>query len=178
MVRAIFWRYLRAAPITGAPVLLCACIAVFLPTLLRAAVSGVVTGCEFTPYLPFVLASAILLRGGLAAAIALMSAAIMGGLFGGLRAYELPCFASAAAIFLASSAVMIGIAMIGRRVLTALLRPDRDTGGLVFSLEKGEVWASWYGHDVPVCLGSQRKVAEMMEDFLAQVQVGKRLNRE
>ena len=52
-----------------------------------------------------------------------------------------------------------------------------SAGGIVFSLEKGEVWASWYGHGAPVHLGSQRKVSEMMEDFLAQVEVGKRLNR-
>ena len=177
MVRAIFWRYLRAAPVTGAAALLCACLAVLLPTVLRAAVSGIVTGCEFTPYLPFVLVSALTLRASLASAVALTSAAVMGGMFGGFRAYELPCFASASAIFLGASAVIIAIAIVGRHVLFALLKPDRDGGGLVFSLEKGEVWASWYGNDVPVCLGTQRKVAELMEDFLAQGQA-KRVTRE
>jgi hypothetical protein len=71
---------------------------------------------------------------------------------------------------------MISIGAVARLVLDALQKPHRDSGGLVFSLEKGEVWASWYGQDVPVRLGSQRKVAEMMEDFLAQEQLGKRLN--
>jgi hypothetical protein len=42
--------------------LLCGIFAVALPTAIRAAIDGVVTGCEFTPYLPFVLFSAILLR--------------------------------------------------------------------------------------------------------------------
>ena len=45
------------------------------------------------------------------------------------------------------------------------------------SLEQGEVWASWYGQAAPVNLGSQRKVSEMMEDFLAQVELGERLKR-
>jgi hypothetical protein len=155
-------------PVTGWPALICAILAVLLPTTVRAGLSGVVTGCEFTPYLPFVLISAIVLRGWLASAVALTSAAIMGGVFGGFRTYELPCFASASAMFLAASAVMIAVAVLGRHVLFALLKPGRDAGGLVFSLERGEVWASWYGNDVPVRLGTQRKVAEMMEDFLAQ----------
>lgn len=177
MVRGVFWRCLRAMPVTGWPALACAILAVLVPTTVRAAASGVVTGCEFTPYLPFVLISAIVLRAWLASAVPLASAAIMGGMFGGFRAYELPCFASASAMFLGASAVMISVAILGRHVLFALLKPGRDAGGLVFSLEKGEVWASWYGNDVPVRLGNQRKVAEMMEDFLAQ---GKQthLNRE
>ena len=177
MVRAVFWRFLRAVPVTGWPALVCAFLAVLVPTTVRAAVSGVVSGCEFTPYLPFVLIGAIVLRAWLASAVALTSAAIMGGVFGGFRAYELPCFASASAMFLGASAVMIAVAILGRHVLFALLKPGRDAGGLVFSLERGEVWASWYGNDVPVRLGNQRKVAEMMEDFLAQGQA-KRVHHE
>lgn len=175
MIQAAFWRYLRAVPIGGWPSFLCALAAVALPTFLRVVVNGVVTGCEFTPYLPFVLISALILRGWLAGTVALTSVAIMGGLFDGFRIHALPCFASSAAMFLAASAVMIVIAVGGRKLLSALLKPARDSGGLIFSLEKGEVWASWYGDDVPVRLGTQRKVAEMMEDFLAQVRLGKRL---
>ena len=175
MIRGAFWRYFRVVPIGGWPALLCASAAVALPTALRATVHGVVTGCEFTPYLPFVLISALLLRGWLSGAVAVTSVAIMGGLFNGFQNYALPCFASSAAMFLAASALMIAIAVGGRKLLTALLKPNRDAGGLIFSLEKGEVWASWHGDDVPVRLGTQRKVAEMMEDFLAQVRLGKRL---
>ena len=53
---------------------------------------------------------------------------------------------------------------------------DESLGGIVFSLERGEVWASWYGNAPPVLLGSQRKVSEMMQDFLKQEELGKRLN--
>ena len=178
MARDNLWRWLRALPLGGWPALVCAFVAVALPTGVRAAVSGVVTGCEFTPYLPFVLVSAIMLRWWMAAIVALASTAIMGGLLEGLQGLHLPCFASSAGMFLASSALIIAVAVVGRRVLLGLLKRHGDSGGLIFSLEKGDVWASWYGHDAPVRLGSQRKVAEMMEDFLAQVQLGKRLNRE
>ena len=177
MVRAKFSRWLRALPIAGWPAIFCAFAVVALPTVIRAAVSGVVTGCEFTPYLPFVLVSALLLRWWLAGGVALSAVAIMGGIFEGWKSLHLPCFFSAAAMFLTASAAMITIAVFARRLLISLLKPD-TAGGLIFSLEKGEVWASWYGHEVPVRLGTQRKVAEMMEDFLAQVKVGKRLNRE
>ena len=54
---------------------------------------------------------------------------------------------------------------------------DESPGGIVFSLDDGKVWASWYGQGPPVLLGSQKKVSGMMEDFLAQEEVGKRLTR-
>ena len=177
IARAQFWRSLSALPLAGASAFSCAVTAVAIPTAIRAALSGVVTGCEFTPYLPFVFISAVLLRWWLAAAVALTSVAIMGGLFQGAPYFEAACFAPAAGIFLASSAVLIVIAVLGRRAILGLLKP-RDAQGVIFSLEKGEVWASWYGQGAPIRLGTQRKVSEMMEDFLAQVRLGKRLNGE
>lgn len=153
--------------------------AVALPTAIRAAVSGTVTGCEFTPYLPFVFLCAVLIRWWQAGIVALACIAVLGGLLGGSPAARLPCFIPAAGIFIASSAVMIGIANLIRRTIEFVRCDpvDDSAGGIVFSLEKGEVWASWYGHGLPVRLGTQRKVSEMMEDFLAQAKVAKRLNR-
>jgi len=154
--------------------------AVAIPTSIRAAMSGHVTGCEFTPYLPFVLLSAIFLRGWQAAAVALTSVAIMGGLFQGSLVHLTSCFIPSAGMFLASSALMIGVAVVMRRVVAALQNRDSDesAGGIVFSLEQDQVWASWYGQGAPVRLGSRRKVADMMEDFLAQEELAKRLNGE
>ncbi|HWL75611.1 MAG TPA: hypothetical protein VNQ74_17220, partial [Burkholderiaceae bacterium] len=63
--------------------LLCGIGAVAVPTIVRVAVNGVVTGCEFTPYLPFVLLSAIFLGWKQAIAVALASVAVLGGLFFG-----------------------------------------------------------------------------------------------
>ena len=60
------------------------------------------------------------------------------------------------------------------------IEPDEvetDTGGIVFSLEGGRVWASWHGSDSNVILGEKDQVAEMMRDFLAQVELGERLTK-
>src|SRR4051795_10374793 len=109
MVRAELLRWLLGPRLSGWQVLFCGLIAIWIPTIIRLAVNGLVTGCEFTPYLPFVLISAILLRWWQAGAVALGSVAIMGGLFSDSHNFMLPCFTSAAGIFLASSAVMIGV---------------------------------------------------------------------
>jgi hypothetical protein len=180
MMRTTLSRWLQAFPLTGRLALLCMLVSVGLPTIVRAAVHGVMTGCEFTPYLPFVLISAILLRWWQASAVALASVAILGGLFAG-PTFELaaPCFISGAGMFLASSALIIGVAIFVRGMFGALQDrgADESAGGIVFSLEQGTVWASWYGQGSPVRLGSQRRVSEMMKDFLAQEELAKRLNR-
>lgn len=147
--------------------------------MIRLAVNGVVTGCEFTPYLPFVLLGAVLLRWWQAGIVALGSVAVLGGLFSGGRNFQLPCFESAALIFLGSSVVIIGIAVVLRYAVVTIAKrvTGHPTGGIVFSLERGQVWASWYGDGSPVLLGSQPNVSEMMRDFLEQEQVARRLTR-
>jgi hypothetical protein len=168
MFRAALARWLQTPPVSGWQALLVAMFAIWLPTIVRAAVSGVVTGCEFTPYLPFVLICAILLRWWQAGAVALVSVAILGGLFGGSPPHHMSCFVPAAGIFLASSAIMIAVAILARWAIVQVRRPDDSAGGVVFSLDKGDVWASWNGQGMPVRLGSQRRVAHMMLDFLAR----------
>ena len=158
--------------------LLCGIGAVALPTIIRVAVNGAVTGCEFTPYLPFVLLSAILLGWWQAGAVALASAAVFSGLFIVPPSHflEQSCAISAVGIFLAASAMFIGIVIVVRRAIAVILsHPDEASGGVIFSLEEGQVWASWYGQGPPVCLGSQKRVGKMMEDFLAQEELAKRL---
>ena len=179
MLRAGLTRWLQAPPRDGPLALLCAVVAVEIPTLIRAAVNGVVTGCEFTPYLPFVLLAAILLPWRHAAFVALASVGVLGGLFIGNPGDILQsCFLSSAGIFLASSTAMICTIVLIRRLVGAMQArgADESEGGIVFSLDRGQVWASWYGQGPPVLLGSQRKVAEMMQDFLAQERLGRRLN--
>lgn len=109
--------------------------AIAVPTAVRAAVTDVVTGCEFTPYLPFVLASAILLRWSQAVVAALGSVAILGVLFFGHQstALSMPCFASSAAMFLGASAMMIGVAELFRRWISALQNREPEGGGIIFS---------------------------------------------
>lgn len=173
-------QWLSRPPLDGRSALLAALGALTAATAIRAAVNGIVTGCEFTPYLPFVLFSAILLPWWQAALVASFSVPLLGLFFMGTPAelVHSECFVSSAAIFLAASAAMIGLMLIVRGLFVALQRPGEDeaNGGVVFSLEDGEVWASWYGRGRPVLLGSQDKVSSMMHDFLAQVELGKRLN--
>jgi hypothetical protein len=179
MFRDNFNRWLRDPLLTGRTAVLCGALALAVPTLVRAAVNGVMAGCEFTPYLPFVFLSAVMLRWRQAGAIALASVAILGGLLEGPPRHVLAmrCFLPSAGIFLAASAGLIAIAVLARKIIASLLKPDDASGGIIFSLEKGEVWASWYGHGQPVRLGSRHTVANMMEDFLKQEQLAKRLDR-
>ena len=170
---ALATRSLALTPLTGRLAVLCAFSAVALPTLFRAAIQGIVTGCEFTPYLPFVFIAAILLRWWLAGLVAVASVAIMGGVFDGSLLHPLSCFIPSAAVFIASSAVMIGLAMFVRHLVQGR-GAGESTGGVIFSLEKGQVWASWYGQAAPVRLGARTEVSRMMVDFLAQEQVAKR----
>jgi len=74
MNQAGFARWLQEPPVKGWLALACGMAAVWLPTVVRAAVNGVVTGCEFTPYIPFVLICAILFRWWQAAIVALVNA--------------------------------------------------------------------------------------------------------
>ena len=73
---------------------------------------------------------------------------------------------------------MTGAVILIRSVIAAIQErgADESLGGIVFSLEKGQVWASWYGQGPPVLLGSQRKVSEMMRDFIAQEELARRLS--
>ena len=169
-------RWLRTPLITGRLAFLCGVVAVAVPTIVRAAVDGVVTGCEFTPYLPFVLITALALGWWQAGAVALVSAAIGGVLFGPAHQhFASSCFMSGAAMFLASSAIMIGVVVLLRRTIAAIQNRGASDGGVVFSLKGDQVWASWYDQGPPVRLGTEGDVSAMMADFLAQVELGKRL---
>lgn len=72
---------------------------------------------------------------------------------------------------------MIGIVIAARRhfAATRLLGVNLSDDEIVFSLEKGEVLVSWRGSGPPLRLGTRNRVEAMMEDFLAQGRVGRRL---
>ena len=50
-----------------------------------------------------------------------------------------------------------------------------DPTAVVFSVANGVVWANWCGVDVSVKLGKHELVSMMMQDFLNQNELGKRL---
>jgi hypothetical protein len=170
-------RWLRQPFVTGQLALACGIGAVVIPTILRFSVNGVVTGCELTPYLPFVLLSAVVLRWWQAGAVALASATLFSGLFVGslTKILNSTCTITSVGMFLAASAMIILIVVAVRQLAARMFsHADEAPGGVVFSMEDGHVWASWYGQGPPVCLGSQQKVGKMMEDFLAQEELAKR----
>ena len=179
MLGSRFTRWLWTPVVTGRSAIFFTILAVAIPTVVRAAVNGTVTGCEFTPYLPFVLLAAIMLGWRHAAAVALASVAVLGGLFAGPLSEFLgaPCAISAASIFLGSSAIIILSVTAVRRMIVELhiRRAGASNGGIIFSLDEGEVWASWNGSGPPLRLGSQDSVEAMMQDFLAQGELGRRL---
>jgi hypothetical protein len=152
--------------------------AVLVPTLFRASIDGIVEGCHTIPYVPSVLLATIFLGWRHAAVVALASAFVSDWLFMGLL--EEACDFFGIGLFLLASALIIGSVELPRqfhhnsgRQVDANERP----AGIIFSLEGGQAWASWYGQDTPVRLGPEAEVAEMMQDFLAQLEVGKRLAR-
>src|SRR4029453_9717459 len=111
-----------------------------------------------------------------AGAVALASAALFSGLFVSPPndLFSNSCVISSVGIFFAGSAMIIGTVLMVRRAIAVILsHPDETSGGVIFSLEEGQVWASWYGQGPPVCLGSQQRVGRMMEDFLAQEALAK-----
>lgn len=173
-------RWLSAPPVSGAEALFWATLAVAVPTAVRGALQGVVSGCETIPFVPFVLLSAVFLGWRYATFVAI-AAAWSSDLFfigHGHRLFEGPCDVFGDGTFLLSSAMIIALVEGARSQLQTPKNLDlgEKFGGIVFSLREGEAWASWYGGGSPVRLGPDEAVAEMMEDFLAQLEFGKRLN--
>jgi len=81
--------------------------------------------------------------------------------------------------FVAYSVFLIFIVQLFRLTAARSLRQagaKERTKGIVFSSNDGQAWASWYGVDAPVRLGPVNEVLHMMEDFIAQAEVGKRLS--
>ena len=151
-----------------------------IPTSIRAAVDPYVTGCEFSVYLPFVLVAAIFMEWRYAAAVALASAGTADYVFGGHTSFfSGPCDGYVAGVFFANSTLIIALVNGIRAKFAGMLSTDRSefaSGQVVFSLENNQAWAGWHGRKTMVQLGTKDDVAEMMEDFLAQLELAERLN--
>lgn len=158
-------------------------VAVAVPTVIRNSVQGIVTGCESVAFVPAVLLTAIFLGWRYAALVALASAFVADALFLGhdRMLLEGPCDYFGVSTFLISSTLIIGAVEAIRSEIAPTAKSDtidQPSTGIVFSLEGGQAWASWYGEGSAVRLGSQKEVAEMMQDFLAQIELAKRLGSE
>ena len=173
-------RLLLAPPATGTRALFYGIALVAIPTLIRLLLGLFIDKWPVFAYVPFVILAAVVLEWKYTAAAALGSWFAADFLFIGPR-YHVgfgPDEAIGFAIFLLSTALIIAIALAVRTVVDNSLRPARPGGfstPVVFSLEGGQAWASWYGSHSWVRLGPEDEVAEMMQDFLAQRELGKRL---
>jgi len=178
---AVLKRSLEKPPITGVHATFCAIAAIALPTIVRCTVDDHVTGVAFSPYIPFVLITAILLGWKHAMSVVVISAAVADLLFIDPRFVPIagPTDAFGIAIFLVSAALIIGLVQAARLAVKTRPAPapcgDGQTG-IIFSLERGQAWATWTDSGRPLRLGPQSEVATMMQDFLAQLEVGRRLN--
>jgi hypothetical protein len=177
-------RLLLAPPATGWRVLIYGLVLIAIPTLLRIGLNELIQGrLAFFVYIPFVILAGALLTWRHAAIIALACGIIADFFFVepslqiGISPYEVIGFA----IFTVSSVLIIALVEAVRTIVENSLRPARPEGlptPVVFSLEGGQAWVSWYGSHSWVRLGPEQEVAEIMEDFLAQRELAVRLNRQ
>jgi len=171
---------LEKPTVTGTLALGWAIAAVVVPTAFRLLFDHAITGVAFSPYLPFVLFAAIFLGPRHAAAIAAASAIVADLLFIDPRFVPLagPTDLFGMAVFLATAALVIMLVQTARHIVEACVKPapcGENQTGIIFSLERGQAWATWAGCQKPLRLGPQGEVTDMMQDFLAQIEVGNRL---
>lgn len=180
MSRAELMKRLMVPSVTGTRAFGLVILCVAIPTLIRAAVDGFVTGCEFSVYQPFVLVAAIFMQWRYAAIVALASVGLADYLFMTHASFfSGPCDTYVVGVFLTVSALIIGLVQFVRARFAGIISTDRSefaSGQVVFSLENNQAWAGWHGRKTMVQLGTKDDVAEMMEDFLAQLELAERLN--
>ncbi len=168
-------------PVSGVWAVVLGICALAVPTVILSLDPALPAGACCTTYFPFVLLCAILMGPLYSSAIALGAIVLADALFMGPR-YQLlesPMDDFAAIVSSTSFAVIIGLIYWVRKVGRERLRLADSAemeSGVIFSLERGQAWASWPGA-ARVRLGPQDEVAEMMEDYLAQLELAKRLAR-
>ena len=170
---------LHGSTLKGKQALLAGILAIAIPTLIRAMVGDLVLAAVFLTYVPFVILAAVLLRPRDAAIVALI-ASLSAEFF-----FMKPKFVFTVApddlfsigFLLLISAMVIVLMTYVRRYFAHCLDPASDvqSSRVIFSERKGEAWAHWDGERPSVKLGPHMKVAEMMEDYVAQVELGERL---
>lgn len=174
--------WLAAPPVRGFRALILAIFMVAIPTVIRAAVDGMVSGCEFTVFLPFVFVSALLMEWRYAAAVALACVGLADFLFMAPphSFFQGPCDTYVVGVYLAASTLMIVMVGMIRRLVASSFSPgdlEYRRGAVVFSLENDQAWAGWHGRRGTVRLGPKDEVAAMMADFLAQLELAERLKK-
>ena len=172
--------WLFTPPLHGTGAAAVSVAAVAVATLIHLSLFSPMESQACTVFCPFILLISILCGWRWALTAAAGSAIICNTVLMGapyafhLQGPEIEVLVS----FLGFSALMILVVQLFRLTAARSLRQagaQERASGIVFSLVDGQVWASWYGIDAPVRLGSQDEVAPMMEDFIAQAELGKQL---
>jgi hypothetical protein len=172
--------WLFQSPLDGRWAFTVSVAAVAIPTVIRLGMSPQIDDQACTIFCPFVLATAILCGWRFALPVAFGSAIACNTILMGTpyRFHVERSEIEGLSTFLAYSGFVILVVALFRLKAARSLRQagaEERMSGVVFSLDDGQAWASWYGIDAPVRLGPQDEVVQMMEDFIAQVELGKRL---
>jgi hypothetical protein len=172
--------WLFAPPFHGMQAVTLTIAGIAIPTLIRLAMVAGIDDSTCTIFCPFVLIVSILCGWRYAAVTAIGSAISCNTILMGwpYRFHFTQAELEGLGTFLFYSFLLIGTIWLFRTTAARSLRQAgaRANGsGVVFSLDNGQTWASWYGVDAPVRLGPPEEVIPMMEDFIAQAKVAKRL---
>ena len=183
MIRtAILASSLVTPPVGGALALILSVAALAVPTAILSLDHSLPAGACCTTFFPFVLLTAVLAGPIYASVVGVGSVGLADALFMGPRyqLFESPMDGFGDASSLVSFALIIGCVVLYRKVIAQHARPKVSAElacGIIFSLEKGVALASWPGAGVPMRLGPEEEVAEMMRDFLAQRELAERLTK-
>jgi len=181
MIRtAILASLLVTPPVGGALAPILSAAALAIPTTILSLDHSLPAGACCTTFFPFVLLTEVLAGPIYASAVGIGSAGLADALFMGPRyhLFESPMDRFGDVASLVSFALIIGCVTLYRRMIVQHARPKvsaESASGIIFSLEKGVALASWPGAGVPMRMGPEEEVAEMMRDFLAQRELAKRL---
>jgi len=171
---------LLAAPrVVGPLAILFGFGALAIPTGILSLDHALPAGACCTTYFPFIMLSAVLLQPVYSWIVAIGSAGLADALFMGPRfqLFESPMDTFGDAATLISAALIILLISLFRWALARRSHATCSPSGIIFSLEKGDAWASWKGSGGPVRLGPHEEVEDMMQDFLAQLELGRRLTK-
>jgi len=178
---AFLTNLLIAPPVSGVWAVMVGILGLVVPTVILSLNHALPAGACCTTYFPFVMLCAILVPPLCSSAVALGAIGLADALFMGPRyqLFESPMDDFAAISSFATFALIIGLIYWVRKLGRERLRLAHSVemeSGVIFSLERGQAWASWPGA-ARVRLGPQDEVAEMMEDYLAQLELAERLAR-
>lgn len=172
--------WLYTPPVRGLQAVALSIASIVIPSVIRLQMSPGIDDQTCTIFCPFVLLTSILCGWRYATVVAVGSAIACNTILMG-RPYMFHFTRpeiEGLGTFLAYSAFVITIVRMFRLTAARSLRQagaKERTSGVVFSTSGGQAWASWYGIDAPVRLGPMDEVIHMMEDFIAQAEVAKRL---